>query len=80
MAATRVRFWGQVILAMTTLVLAALTATWPQWIELLLRVDPDAGSGGAEWAIVAALGFLSLTAAARAYASLRRREAPVGDR
>lgn len=39
---------------------AALTAVWPNWIELLGLGDPDRGNGYAEWAVVA--GFAAAAA------------------
>jgi hypothetical protein len=34
---------------------------WPDWIEGLFEVDPDAGSGSSEWGIT--LAFVVATAA-----------------
>ncbi|MGE0297294.1 hypothetical protein [Pseudonocardia sp.] len=37
---------------MLALVLAAVTAVWPTWIESLFEVSPDAGTGETEWWLV----------------------------
>jgi hypothetical protein len=36
-----------------------LTIIWPDWIEALTRLNPDARSGFAEWLIVAGLGLVA---------------------
>jgi hypothetical protein len=75
MARLRRRFWVETGLATLTLMLAVLTAGWPQWIEALFEVEPDAGSGSLEWAL---LGSLTVTMAISALAARwewRRREA-----
>jgi hypothetical protein len=36
------------------------TVFWPDWIELVFGADPDEGSGGFEWAIVAISGLLAI--------------------
>ena len=53
--ALRARFLVEVVLGAVALVLLALTLVWNDWIELLFRIDPDAGSGSLEWAICIAL-------------------------
>ncbi|MGW2377941.1 MULTISPECIES: ABC transporter permease [Kitasatospora] len=49
----RPRFWLETALGGLSGLLFLLTLVWPQWIEALLGVDPDAGSGAAEWLLVA---------------------------
>ena len=56
----RRRFWAESVLAIATGILAVVTAVVPDWIEVVFRVDPDAGSGSAEWAAVAVLAVVSL--------------------
>jgi hypothetical protein len=50
-----VRFWIESALASVTGALMVATIISRDWIEQLFGADPDAGSGTAEWAIVAAL-------------------------
>jgi hypothetical protein len=49
----RLRFWIEVSLAAAAGLLAAVTLLTREWIELVFGVDPDAGSGGLEWLLVA---------------------------
>lgn len=58
--------------AVSAAVLAMLTAAWPDWIELVLGVDPDRHSGRAEWIVVAALAGISATSALLAGRAWRR--------
>jgi MYXO-CTERM domain-containing protein len=51
------------ILAGVFVVLGTLTAVVPDWIEVVFKVDPDAGNGSLEWALVAAFGLLAAIAA-----------------
>ena len=48
-------WYVEVLLGGAALVLALLTLVWNDWIELVFRVDPDAGDGSLEKALVAAL-------------------------
>ena len=67
MTSTRRRFWVEIGAASVTTLLAVVTARWPNWIERIAEVEPDAGSGELEWALVAvfALTTLALLVAAR---------------
>jgi hypothetical protein len=65
-------FWIQMVLSAVTLVAAAVTLLWRDWIELVFGADPDAGSGEVEWALVSALLIVSLTLAAFARRGWRR--------
>lgn len=49
----RPRFWLAGVLSLSSVVLGALTAMSPSWIEAVFGVDPDGGSGAFEWALVA---------------------------
>jgi hypothetical protein len=68
----RLRFWVEAVLAVVTGLLFVLTLVTREWIELLFGVDPDGGDGSLEWAIVAALGVVTLTLSVLARAEWRR--------
>lgn len=42
--------------------LFAVTWLWPNWIELTLGAEPDAGNGETEWSIVIVFGLAALAA------------------
>jgi hypothetical protein len=63
-------------LAVVAGVLALATLVWPTWLETLFGVEPDGGSGVAEWWLVVALALVALVAgllARRDFAAARRR-------
>lgn len=66
------RFRVEIVLAAVLAFLTALTVARPQWIEQVLGVDPDAGSGALEWLLVGALGVATLASAVLARRSYRR--------
>jgi hypothetical protein len=53
---------------------ALSTLIWPTWIERLTGLEPDAGTGEAEWLLVVAFGVAALASAMlsrRHYLTLR---------
>jgi hypothetical protein len=65
-------FWIQAVLSAITLMMAAVTLIWPDWIELMFGADPDAGSGAAEWAGVGAFLCVSVALAASGWRGWQR--------
>jgi hypothetical protein len=70
------RFWARLALAVVSVVLLVSTVVWPDWIEIVFRVDPDHGSGWLEWAIVAAAVALLVTFSVSARSEWRRVSQP----
>jgi hypothetical protein len=62
-----VLFRAEVLFAAAAAVLAVATSIHADWIEELTGLDPDAGSGSAEWAVtlVLALAAVALAVGAR---------------
>lgn len=71
-ARIRLQFWVETTLAVLSGSLGVLTLFWRDWIEAILRVDPDRHSGALEWAIVATLLFASAAFGALAHMGWRR--------
>jgi hypothetical protein len=73
-------FWVRLVLAASSAALLVITVAWPDWIELVFRVDPDHGSGWLEWAIVMVAFALTVTFSVGARHEWRRtiRTATVG--
>jgi DMSO/TMAO reductase YedYZ heme-binding membrane subunit len=68
----RRRFWLESVLGSFTSVLAVITIFWHDWIETIFGVDPDKGSGTAEWLVVLALLTITSALAAAARVEWRR--------
>jgi hypothetical protein len=62
MKTTQVRLWVEILLAAIFAVLFVVTLVWPDWIELVLKVDPDEGDGSLESWIMIGTGALTLIA------------------
>jgi hypothetical protein len=58
--------WVRLALAVSSAVLLVGTLAWPDWIEIVFRVDPDRGSGWLEWATVSVAFVLMVTFSAGA--------------
>jgi hypothetical protein len=74
-AMLRARIEGVIAIALGAL--ALLTAIWPEWIEELTGLEPDAGNGAVEWLVVAILAGLALVVALFARRDLRAARAAV---
>lgn len=72
-----IRFWVRLALAVVSVVLLVGTVAWPDWIEIVFRVDPDRDSGWLEWAIVAAALALMVTFSVSTRREWRRVSRPV---
>jgi hypothetical protein len=68
--------FAEIGLATTTGLLALVTLLSREWIELVLRVDPDHGNGVVEWLIVVGLALATLLFGALARNEWRRLRAP----
>ena len=68
----RYRFWLESIFGSITGVAAVVTLFWHDWIEAVFGVDPDKGSGSAEWLVVLILLLLTVAFAAGARLEWRR--------
>lgn len=76
----RSRFWGECALALISGNLAVLTLLWPNWIELVLGVEPDGGDGSLERVLVGLCVGATVAFSALARTEWRRaRVQPVAD-
>jgi hypothetical protein len=67
-----VAFWVEALLSGFGTFLGLLTIVWHDWIEGVIRVDPDHGSGSAEWIAVVVLLMIGAVAGALARREWRR--------
>ena len=65
----RQRFWIETGMAIISAALLVSTLLWKDWIEIIFRIDPDAGSGAVEWTFV-----IAALAATIAFSMLARGE------
>jgi hypothetical protein len=68
----RSRFWVESAVTIALAGLAVITFLWPDWVEILFKIDPDEGSGMLEWGIVVLLSAATLLAGALAGLEWRR--------
>jgi hypothetical protein len=68
----RIRALLEACSAVAAALLAVITLVEPDWIEQLVPIDPDQGSGALEWLVVAALVLIALLAASGARRDWRR--------
>jgi hypothetical protein len=66
---TRARIESAFASALTALTI--VTTIWPTWIESLVEVSPDGGSGEAEWGLVVTLAILAVLLAGLARRDFR---------
>ena len=68
----KMRLTVEALLGLVSLGLAILTAINNEWIEELTGLEPDAGSGALEWAIVIAFALAAIALGALAVRDGRR--------
>jgi undecaprenyl pyrophosphate phosphatase UppP len=68
----RYRFWWESIVGSITGIMAVVTLFWHDWIETVFGVDPDKGSGSAEWLVVVILLLVTVVLAVAARLEWRR--------
>lgn len=68
----RTRFWFESALALVSLAALVLTLISKSWIETVTGLDPDGGSGAAEWAVVVALTAVTISTVVLARVELKR--------
>lgn len=66
-------FWVETVLACASGFLGLLTLVWRDWIETVFNVDPDHGSGWAEWVAVAVLLVIAAVVGSLARTEWRKR-------
>lgn len=71
MPAVRRRFWVETAAATVGLILTVITLVLPDWIEVVLGVDPDGGSGAVEWILVGIAAAVTVVASLAARRELR---------
>jgi len=58
-AKASVRFWVELAAGILSALMLVIASVWPQWIEAVFGVDPDGGTGEAEWGV--AVGLCAFT-------------------
>jgi hypothetical protein len=73
----RVGFWPAVFAGTVGVTLAVLTACWPEWLEAVLPVDLDGGSGTVEWLISGVFLLVGVASYSLAAVEWRRSDDPL---
>jgi hypothetical protein len=68
----RKRYWAEACLGAVTLALAILTVVWPDWVEIIFRIDSDNHSGSFEIAMTFTLAASSVLFFALGWFEFRR--------
>lgn len=68
----RARVSIEVVLAVISAALCVLTLVFPEWIEELTGLEPDAGSGALEWLVAGVFLVAAVVAAVLARRDHRR--------
>jgi apolipoprotein N-acyltransferase len=71
----RWQFWAALVFGGLSALLALLTLINREWIEEIFGVDPDAGNGTLEWAIVLVSAVVAIACLAFARVEWRRARA-----
>lgn len=70
----RRRYWFELAAAGISSVLFVVTLFWKDWIEIIVGVDPDKGSGAVEWFVVGAFFVLAVASSVLARREWHRAE------
>jgi hypothetical protein len=54
------RLWIETALGLISMLAALMAATMPDWIERILRFEPDGGNGSTEWGLSISLAVTAL--------------------
>jgi hypothetical protein len=68
----RSRLFLEILLCVLSALALGFTALWPDWLEIVFHVEPDGGSGSAEWIIVVAAMAVFGASSTLATSELRR--------
>jgi hypothetical protein len=72
--------WLEATLAVVAGAALTVTLLWPDWIELTFGIDPDGGSGAAEWIVALSSAAICAACALAARYSLHMRRGLGGAR
>jgi hypothetical protein len=72
-------FWFEAALTLLNAALLLLTIVETDWIEAVFKIDPDAGSGAAEWGVMGITLLLTIVFFALARSEWQRAMAPTQD-